>query len=56
MTVDVAVVGAGVSGLATAHELARRGYAVAVLEHQARSGGNAVSERLGGFLMEHGPS
>ena len=56
MTVDVAVVGAGVSGLATAHELARRGYAVAVLERQARSGGNAVSERLGGFLMEHGPS
>ncbi len=54
--IDVAVVGAGVSGLATAFELRRRGYGVTVLERQARPGGNAVSERIGGFLMEHGPS
>jgi oxygen-dependent protoporphyrinogen oxidase len=56
MTVDVAVIGAGVSGLATAQELARRGHRVAVLERQVRAGGNAISERIGGFLMEHGPS
>ena len=56
MTLDVAVVGGGVSGLYAAYELARRGHRVAVLERQARAGGNAISERLGGFLMEHGPS
>jgi oxygen-dependent protoporphyrinogen oxidase len=56
MTLDVAIVGGGISGLATAYELRRRGYRVAVLERQVRAGGNAVSERFGGFLMEHGPS
>ena len=56
MTVDVAVIGGGVSGLATAHDLVRRGRSVAVLERQVRPGGNAMSERIGGFLMEHGPS
>ncbi|MFQ5974362.1 MAG: protoporphyrinogen oxidase, partial [Alphaproteobacteria bacterium] len=29
---------------------------VLVLERQVRAGGNAVSERFDGFLMEHGPS
>ena len=56
MSVDVAVIGAGVSGLTAAHELLRRGHRVVVLERQVRAGGNAVSERVGGFLMEHGPS
>ena len=56
MTVDVAVIGGGISGLFAAYELVRRGHRVAVLERQVRAGGNAISERLGGFLMEHGPS
>ena len=56
MSVDVAIIGGGVSGLATAYGLKRLGHRVAVLERQATSGGNAVSERFGGFLMEHGPS
>ncbi len=56
MRADVAVIGAGVSGLALAHELSQRGHRVVVLERQVRPGGNAVSERIGGFLMEHGPS
>ena len=54
--VDVAVIGGGVSGLATAWNLRRQGLDVVVLERQANPGGNAVSERIGGFLMEHGPS
>lgn len=33
-----------------------RGYDVQVLERQVTAGGNAISERFDGFLMEHGPS
>ncbi len=53
---EVVVIGAGVSGLATAYRLHARGHRVIVLERQVRIGGNAVSERIDGFLMEHGPS
>lgn len=57
MTYDAAIIGGGVSGLATALALKSAGYSVVVLERQVRPGGNAISERLpGGFLMEHGPS
>ena len=54
--IDVAVIGGGISGLATADILKRNGYGVIVLERQNRAGGNALSECIGGFLMEHGPS
>lgn len=56
MTHDVIVIGAGVSGLTTAHDLVGQGYDVQVLERQVNIGGNAISERFDGFLMEHGPS
>jgi oxygen-dependent protoporphyrinogen oxidase len=56
MTADVIVIGGGVSGLATAYDLKQRGHSVVLLERQNHFGGSAVSERLGGFLMEHGPS
>lgn len=53
---DVAVVGAGISGLATAWALARCGVDVRVFEKRSIAGGRIVSERCNGFLMEHGPS
>jgi len=56
MNFDTAIIGGGVSGLSTAYDLMRRGHRVVVLERQVSTGGNAVSERFGGFLMEHGPS
>ncbi|MCP5073186.1 MAG: protoporphyrinogen oxidase [Rhodobacteraceae bacterium] len=56
MSHDVVVIGAGISGLACAHELAIQGLDVRVLERQVRTGGNARSERFGGFLMEYGPT
>ncbi len=56
MKYDAAVIGGGVSGLATAYELMCRGHRVVVLERQTWAGGNAVSVRMDGFLMEHGPS
>lgn len=56
MSPDVTIIGAGISGLAAAYALQERGRNVLVLERQARTGGKATSEHIGGFLMEHGPS
>ncbi|MCK5166159.1 MAG: protoporphyrinogen oxidase, partial [Rhodospirillaceae bacterium] len=56
MSVDAVIIGGGVSGLATAYHLKKQGLTVRVLERQVKTGGSAVSERIGGFLMEHGPS
>ena len=46
------IVGAGLSGLALAEELSRRGDSVTVLEASARGGGLLDSPRVEGFLLE----
>jgi protoporphyrinogen oxidase len=51
----VAVVGAGIAGLAAAWELARAGCDVTVLESERRPGGMVVTERRDGFVIEGGP-
>jgi oxygen-dependent protoporphyrinogen oxidase len=56
MTVDVVVVGAGLSGLVAAYRLHRAGYSTRVLESAARPGGVIGSERLAGALCERGPN
>jgi len=53
---DVIVIGAGVSGLTVARDLADLGRDVVVLEREVRAGGKIVSERFDGFLFEHGPT
>jgi oxygen-dependent protoporphyrinogen oxidase len=53
---QVAIIGAGISGLAAAHALARAGCDVQVFERGTAIGGRMHSERVGGFLMEHGPN
>ncbi len=53
---DVAVVGGGISGLATAHFLSRRGYTVTVVEKAPSVGGSVGTTRCNGFLIEHGPN
>ncbi|MBI2310960.1 MAG: protoporphyrinogen oxidase [Betaproteobacteria bacterium] len=52
----VVVIGAGISGLTAAHALAKAGHEVTVLEQSGRPGGRIHSERVAGFLMEHGPN
>jgi oxygen-dependent protoporphyrinogen oxidase len=53
----VVVIGAGVSGLATAYGLVRAGCDVTVLEGADRVGGCVWSERTPeGYLLEHGPN
>src|SRR5688500_3541116 len=52
---DVAVVGGGISGLAAAYELQRRGLNVCVLEAAARAGGVICTERFDGWVVDGGP-
>jgi oxygen-dependent protoporphyrinogen oxidase len=53
---DAIVVGAGVSGLAAAFGLEKRGFDVELLEAAARAGGVIESRRRDGFLYETGPN
>jgi protoporphyrinogen/coproporphyrinogen III oxidase len=53
---QVAVVGAGISGLALAFQLQHRGIDVQVLEANDRPGGNIRSEVRDGYLCEWGPN
>jgi oxygen-dependent protoporphyrinogen oxidase len=50
----VVVVGGGIAGLTAAYALAKRGFAVEVLEREAAAGGRMRSERHGEFVVERG--
>jgi len=51
----VAVIGAGITGLAAAWELERAGVPPLVFESERRAGGVIVTERRDGFVVEGGP-
>lgn len=51
---DVLIVGAGLSGLAAARELHRRGLRVRVLEARERVGGRTLSEPFAGTTIDRG--
>lgn len=56
MSRTVAIVGAGIGGLAAAALLAKAGHRVTVFEQAARAGGKAASVELGGYRFDTGPS
>ena len=55
-TVDVIVIGAGVSGLAAARLIARGGRRVVVIEARDRVGGRVHTDRSGGHITDRGAS
>jgi oxygen-dependent protoporphyrinogen oxidase len=52
---DIAIVGGGISGLAAAYELQRRGLSVRILEAGAQPGGVIRTERADGWVVDGGP-
>ncbi|MDO5617687.1 phytoene desaturase family protein [Kocuria sp.] len=56
MTHDVVVIGAGITGLATAALLAKDGHRVTVLERGSRTGGRVGRYERDGFVFDTGPS
>jgi oxygen-dependent protoporphyrinogen oxidase len=52
---DIAIIGAGIAGLAAAWELASRGLRPLVLEGSHRAGGSILTEHLDGFVIDAGP-
>ena len=54
-TVDVLVVGGGISGLAAPYELDRRGLSVRLLEAAERPGGVVATDRFDGWTVDTGP-
>lgn len=53
---SIGVIGGGIAGLTAAYELHRRGIPVQVLEATSGTGGMIRSERVDGYLVEHGPN
>ena len=53
---QVVIIGAGISGLATAFWLKQKGIDVIVLEKNDKVGGAMQTEYLDGYIAEHGPN
>jgi renalase len=51
---SIAIIGAGCSGLAAAHELRDAGYAVMIFEQGQEVGGRAASREHQGFIYDYG--
>ncbi len=51
---SIAIIGAGCSGLAAAHELRDAGYAVTIFEQKQEVGGRAATRERSGFTYDYG--
>ena len=56
MSKKIVILGAGISGLATAYFLAKNGFDVAVLEKKKEVGGSVETIKEKGFLFDRGPN
>ena len=52
---SIAVIGAGLSGLAAAYRMQQAGHQVTVLESSDRPGGRCATVRRDGFIIDTGP-
>lgn len=55
-TVDIAIIGAGLTGLTTAFHLTRAGKNIRIIEQTGRVGGQIHTFREDGFVFESGPN
>jgi len=55
-TIKITILGAGISGLATAFWLNRKGFEITVLESKKEPGGSMVTRYENGFLIDYGPN
>ncbi|PIQ08931.1 MAG: protoporphyrinogen oxidase [Ignavibacteriales bacterium CG18_big_fil_WC_8_21_14_2_50_31_20] len=56
MNKKIVIIGAGITGLATAHWLKKDGYNVTILESNSVVGGSMVTEKENGYLIDFGPN
>ena len=53
---QVAIIGAGITGLSAAYHLQQAGHCAVIFEHSSKIGGAIQSSVKDGFLYEHGPN
>lgn len=53
---NIAIIGAGISGLSAAYHLQKAGHHVSLLEKSDTVGGAIKTTRTSGYLIEHGPN
>jgi oxygen-dependent protoporphyrinogen oxidase len=56
MNREVVIIGAGITGLTTAHWLKKDGYNVTIIEANSEVGGSMVTEKENGYLIDFGPN
>ncbi|MEW6671166.1 MAG: protoporphyrinogen oxidase [Thermodesulfobacteriota bacterium] len=54
--IKIAILGAGISGLAAAYWLQKDGWDITLLEAEREPGGSMISRREEGFLIDYGPN
>ena len=52
----IVILGAGISGLATAYWFDKKGFEITILEANSFPGGSMQTERKDGFLVDYGPN
>ena len=53
---EIVIIGAGLTGLSTAHNLKKDGHDVVVVEKDGRIGGQIQTHQEDGFVFESGPN